>query len=366
VTPPENFPNELARCFAELERLGLVRPATVSVAEYLTQLASGKVVDSETSAIACAAFDRLRYGSAAPDNPQVRQASEGLRASIAAFAAMPDEERARTVERIRRRLAPAALRAEGSEGTDFPSYFEPRGTSTSNGVSGDQTGGIPTPHDIEPGPKPEKVANRRREIRISSVPLETATLVVVGLVVAGYILRGGTDQAISANADEAGGPGAKRAKVSAADVWRHNDYWAANLRRRAQTEAARKREKSASLGLEMLISEVPRDPGALNDLAWLYLTSDDTSLRNPQRGLDLALRALAVNRAPAILDTAAEARFQTGQPEEAAKLEREALDSLPKFSGMEDRQFLTTLQRQLEKFENAAKTNPPQNSAPAS
>ena len=88
MTPPETSPYELARCFAELERLGLARPATVSVAEYLAQLARENVLDAETSAIVCDAFNRLRYGSAAPDDIQVRQASERLRASIAAFAAI--------------------------------------------------------------------------------------------------------------------------------------------------------------------------------------------------------------------------------------------------------------------------------------
>ena len=208
-----------------------------------------------------------------------------------------------------------------------------------------------------------KQSTRRREIRISSVPLETATLVVVGLVVAGYILRGGTDQAVSPGATEASG--SKRAKVFAVDVWRNDDYWAANLRRRAESEAARKQERTARLGFELLISEMPKDAGALNALAWLYLTSDDLSLRDPQRGLDLALRAVAIIRAPAILDTLAEARFQTGSPDEAVKLEKEALDSLPRFSGFQDPQFVATLRRQFAKFQNAAKSTSSQASAHA-
>ena len=123
-----------------------------------------------------------------------------------------------------------------------------------------------------------------------------------------------------------------------------------------QTEAARKHDQSARLAYELLLSDVPRDAGALNDLAWLYLTSDDPAVRDSKRGLELALRALAISRAPAILDTAAEARFQAGQADEAVKLEQEALETLPRFAGFEDKRFWTLLQRQLEKFQNAAKS----------
>ena len=116
----------------------------------------------------------------------------------------------------------------------------------------------------------------------------------------------------------------------------------------------------------MLVSEMPKDPDALNNLAWLYLTSDDLSLRNPQRGLELALRAMAISRAAAILDTAAEAYYQTGRADEAVKLEQEALDSLPRLSGFQDTQFVNTLRRQLEKFQNAANSTSSQASSPSS
>ena len=80
----------------------------------------------------------------------------------------------------------------------------------------------------------------------------------------------------------------------------------------------------------MLVSEAPRDPGALNDLAWLYLTSDDTSLRNPQRGLELRYELWPSTVLPQF-SIRPRRRFQNGRPEEAVKLEREALDSLPSF-----------------------------------
>jgi hypothetical protein len=354
VTLPEISRNELARWLAELESLSLARPTTASMAEYLEAFASAGVIDAKTAALVGAAYNRLRYAGLVPAELEVREASDRLRRAINTFAAHSDEERRLVSERIRQRLATAALAEQPQpamnevESADLTTGFDSRDFAT----GGDSSSQFANAADPDQETRQSK---RRREIRISSVPLETATLVVVGLVVAGYILRGGTDRAVSPGGAEASG--SKRPKVFAADVWRNDDYWAANLRRRAQTEAARKQERTARLGFELLVGETPKDAGALNDLAWLYLTSDDLSLRDPRRGLELALRAVAISRAPAILDTAAEARFQTGCPDEAVKLEKEALDSLPRFSGLQEPQLVSTLRRQLEKFQNAAKSN---------
>jgi tetratricopeptide (TPR) repeat protein len=333
------------------------------MAEYLEALVAESVIDPKTSALVGSAYNRLHYGSLDPDAFELRQASQCLRDVVVAIAALSGDARGLIAERVRRRLsipAPgeaALVRPGETESTDFEPRFE------ASRVASYEDLGERLPAD-DPNQKPGSKGSRRREIRINSVPLETATLVVVGLVVGGYILRGGADQAIAPGSSNAGS--SKRTKVGAGDVWRHEDYWAANLRHRAQTEAARKQEQSARLGFELLISEVPKDAGALNDLAWLYLTSEDLSLRNPQRGLELALRALAISRQPAILDTAAEAEYQTGRPDEAIKLEQEALDLVPRFSGFQDTQFLTTLRRQLEKFQGAAKSYPSQASSPKS
>ena len=367
MTPPD-ISSELARQFAALETLRVGRPATASIGEYLAALASEGVIDPKTAALVGAAYNRLRYAEAVPADLELRQASESLSTSISAFAARSDEERRVVSERIRQRLSSegelAAAGMNAAESANPATAFDARLLTTSADSSSQFAGDMdPTPNFLaEPEPDAKEL-KRRRGIRISSVPLETATLVVVGLVVSGYILRGGTDHAISPAASEAFG--SKRAKVFAADIWRNDDYWAHNLRRRAETEAARKQERTARLGFELLIGESPKDAGALNDLAWLYLTSDDLSLRDPHRGLELALRAVAISRLPALLDTLAEARFQTGAPDEAVKLEKEAIDSLPRLSGFQDTQFTSTLRRQLAKFESAAKANATQASAPA-
>jgi hypothetical protein len=353
VTPPETAPNELARCLADLEKLGLGRPANASIAEYLQALTAERVIDSETSALVCAPYQRLQYGSGDADAVDVRQASERLRNAVVAIGQTSDQARGLIAARIQKRLLISS--AEGTappnenetESTDFGVHFE-----RSEGASSDEAGDLPSSAD-DHTPEP-KNSGRRGQIRINSIPLETVALAAVGLVVGGYILRGGTEQAITSGKADASG--SKRAKVAAADVWKHEDYWAANLKRRALTEAASKRERSARLAYELLISEMPKDPDGLNDLAWLYLTSEDQSLRNPQRGLELALRAVAVSRAPAILDTAAEARYQTGDADAAVKLELEAIQLLPRLGGFQT-QMEGTLRQQLAKFQRAAKSS---------
>lgn len=361
MTSPPAAQNALAMCLGELERLGLARPASALVTEYLAALAAENVVDAETAARVAAAYHRLSYGTVESGDLGVGEAVERLEAVTAVIAAMPDATRQDLAERFRSRLQPAMpgeapLPApEAAKTSATQTGLEWRSIAVGSELALDLSNDLDSfPRDGSDLASKAKTATGRHNVRIRSLPLETATLVVVALVVAGYALRNGIDQAIGGREAAASG----RSPVMAKDVWRHEDYWANNLRRRAQTEAARKRDQSARLAFELLLSDVPHDAGALNDLAWLYLTCDDPAVRDSKRGLTLALRALAISRAPAILDTAAEARFQAGEAGEAVKLEKQALATLPRFAGFEDKTFRTLLQRQLEKFQNAAKSAP--------
>jgi hypothetical protein len=357
VTSPPAAQSALATCLEELERLGLARPASALVTEYLAALTAENVVDVETAARVATAYHRLRYGTVDPCDLDVREAVAGLEEAAKGVAAMPEAARRDLAERIGSRLSPSTAAEAPPAAAQAP---EPHarldwgemtiGKELATGLSNDADSFADEDSDSA---FKSKAPKRRREMRIRSLPLETATLVVVGLIFFGYVFRHSIDQAIDPNA--AGAPASGRTQVIARDVWRHNDYWAANLRRRAQTEAAQKRDRTARLAYELLLSDVPRDAGALNDLAWLYLTSDEPAVRDPKRGLELALRALAISRTPAILDTAAEARFQTGQADEAVKLEQEALESLPRYFGFDDKQFRTLLQQQLDKFQYGKK-----------
>ena len=89
----------------------------------------------------------------------------------------------------------------------------------------------------------------------------------------------------------------------------------------------------------------PENAQALNNLAWLLATCEDRRLRAPAHALALARRAVAVNPAPHILDTLAEAYFANGDFPNAVATETMALERAGK-----DREIFLD---QLKKFQKA-------------
>ncbi len=65
---------------------------------------------------------------------------------------------------------------------------------------------------------------------------------------------------------------------------------------------------------------------ALNNLAWLFATCPDQDFRDPERSLNLALKALALKRQAFVLDTYAEALFVNNRVSEAILAAQEALE----------------------------------------
>ena len=106
------------------------------------------------------------------------------------------------------------------------------------------------------------------------------------------------------------------------------------------TETIRAYEKSIDLK--------PDNPHVLNNLAWLYATCDDKNLRNPERALNLALKAADIEESPHILDTLAESYYINGRLEEAISTESYALRIAKK-----QRSYF---ENQLKKFMTAAKS----------
>jgi len=104
------------------------------------------------------------------------------------------------------------------------------------------------------------------------------------------------------------------------------------------TETIRAYEKSIDLK--------PDNPHVLNNLAWLYATCDDKNLRNPERALNFALKAAALEESPHILDTLAESYYINGQLEKAVSAELHALRIAKK-----ERLYY---ENQLKKFKTAA------------
>ena len=65
---------------------------------------------------------------------------------------------------------------------------------------------------------------------------------------------------------------------------------------------------------------------ALNNLAWLYATSEDRQLRNNAKAYEYALKAIEISRAAYILDTYAEACLVNGFCNKAINASKEALE----------------------------------------
>lgn len=80
---------------------------------------------------------------------------------------------------------------------------------------------------------------------------------------------------------------------------------------------------------EKALTLAPEHPEIMNNLAWILLTAEDESYRNPERGLMLARIAAARKPAGYIFDTLAHAYFQNGFPETAQEMERRAMEVDP-------------------------------------
>jgi tetratricopeptide (TPR) repeat protein len=90
----------------------------------------------------------------------------------------------------------------------------------------------------------------------------------------------------------------------------------------------------------------PEQIHALNNLAWLFATSEDDSYKRPQKAVELAEQAAGLSQESYILDTLAESYFANGNTVLAVQYAEQALShATHNHSYYRD---------QLAKFENAA------------
>ncbi len=94
------------------------------------------------------------------------------------------------------------------------------------------------------------------------------------------------------------------------------------------------------------ISLDPENARALNNLAWVYATTDESRFFNPEKSLELARRAAEQSRQAYILDTLAESYYVNGKYEKAVEAGKEAY-----LLASENRDYY---RQQLKKFEDAA------------
>jgi len=111
----------------------------------------------------------------------------------------------------------------------------------------------------------------------------------------------------------------------------------------------KKMEQRALVAYEKALDIAPGSPELLNNLAWLLLTSEDPSLRDPLRALNLSRTAATVNPKPHVLDTLATAFWANGLVEEAIETERQALRGDPAQADY--------YREQLERFRNERYSN---------
>ncbi len=107
------------------------------------------------------------------------------------------------------------------------------------------------------------------------------------------------------------------------------------------------KEKEAIRYYEKALSIDPENAKTLNNIAWILATTKDKSLRNPQRAISLAEKAVKKEPIPTYLDTLAEAWFAAGNPEKACLYAKLAWTHIIKSKKHLDRRYY---KKQLERF----------------
>lgn len=108
---------------------------------------------------------------------------------------------------------------------------------------------------------------------------------------------------------------------------KHPDNWLA-LRGRADTYLTSGKHAEAIADYEKAVKLQPKDPGILNNFAWVLATSPDDKLRNGQRAIKLATLACEVTdyKQAHILSTLASAHAEAGDFQTAVKWSQKAVE----------------------------------------
>jgi len=83
--------------------------------------------------------------------------------------------------------------------------------------------------------------------------------------------------------------------------------------------------QSAKKDLGRAFSIDPTDANALNQMAWMLAVYPDKQYRNGKKALDLAHKAINLKTTPNYFDTLAAAYAETGQFEDAARIQRKVI-----------------------------------------
>jgi hypothetical protein len=349
-------PSALQARLRELEDFGLGRPANVLFSEYVTVLVARAVIDAATSEQMSFAFYAAHYGDLNVEAASYIETVARLNGVTAQLAAMPANERLDLSERVQRDLRTLSGNAACSAMTKVLVAPEPAWEAPSIAAAD----GLWDAELIRSVPVYSANSDSRRRRRRRLNLLIPAAL---GLFFAGYasckLVDSEPRKVTAISSDQATTKNPENVRDDPLSKEQTLQKWAV-------AEARQKHDQEAKSAYEHLLAYRPKDALTLNNLAWLYLTTEDPAVHNPERGLELAMRAIHQQRSATYLDTAAEAYFQTGNPVEAVKLEKEALlqtQKFAKFSG--DLESMWTLSQQLQKFEAACKPRPPSAATPS-
>jgi tetratricopeptide (TPR) repeat protein len=362
--------NALQMRLSELAAFGLGRPANVLFSEYVTVLVARGVIDAATAERLSAGFYAAHYGDLNTEDLSVSETIVRLEDVTNRLAAMAVDARLELSERVQRDLQIITENVARSAITKAPTVPEPAWEASP--VAAAEGPWKAEPRSIEfdehgpflsvAVPSADSDSKPRRGWWLNLLILGAG-----GFFFAGYAASDPIDKFVHRNDKDAGqrdgkdavSPRATQEKPRIVDSQPPKEML---LRNWAVTEARLQQDRKASLAYELLLAYQPEDALTLNNLAWLYLTTNDAAVHNPQRGLELAMHAISLRRSAEFLDTAAEAHFQTGNPQEAVKLEKEAAQAQE--SGPFQRHLDSILSRQLQKFEAACKPRPPSSSTP--
>lgn len=313
-----------------LAALGLPRPPSCTVRRYLGAAVAEGVLPAPAVDRYLAVVDEAEHSSGGADPRAVAAAAGELLAAVEAVE--PADPR---LAEVRRRLEPV---------TRLPAVL--RRTTVDERINRLSLEAEPEPAEEEEfapagGPSP---AVRRRRLWIAAAVAWTLAAAVLGHLVGdplGDLARAGASRVLGWRVGDP--QRLERLQQLAGSRPDDTGVW------RALVAEARRldRWEHVILGLERRVGLEPDNATLLNELAWLRLTIDERWLRDPERALELAERAYALDPAPNIADTLAEAAYQTGDPERAVALEEEAI---AKVRGNDE-----FYRRQLEKFREAVR-----------
>jgi tetratricopeptide (TPR) repeat protein len=363
--------NALEMRLSELAAFGLGRPANVLFSEYVTVLVARGVIDAATAEQLSIGFYAARYGDPNSEDVGVRETIVRLEDVTSRLAAMPVDARLELSEQVQRDLRTISENVARSTITKVPIAADPAWEAPPLAAADGLWDAEPLANEFaDEGPflsvavqPAESDSNSRRGRRLT---LEI--FAAVALFFAGYASYSPVEKFVQRNGKDVSPP---RKDVSPEQAAREKPRVVesqppkeALLRTWALADVRLQQDQKASLAYELLLALQPEDALTLNNLAWLYLTTKDPAVHNPQRGLELATHAITLRRSAEFLDTAAEAHFQTGNPQEAVTLEKEALEQTQENAPFQ-RGLGSILQRSLEKFEAACKPQPPSSSPPS-